>query len=184
MVIAQLCTSRLQLRSLPQSIQLASLLADFLSQADYKDLRKWEDENTYYWKKFLPYLRMAYFPYHAKRCVQACGSDPLYRNFQMMCIETGIFSLQLIMSGEKERKIIEEQGVLDYIICLPSVLPKNSSAQQRGNDLVAMLGEKMHLQPPSLNTMARARLAVTYFGLERVLKTPARELLSEVYTPL
>ncbi|KAL5516368.1 hypothetical protein EMCRGX_G001667 [Ephydatia muelleri] len=152
--------------------------------ADYKELRKWEDENGYSWKKFLPYLRMAYFPYHAKRSVQACGSDPLYRNFQMMCIETGIFSLQLMMSGEKERKIIEEQGLLDYIICLPSVLPKNSSAQKRAKDLVAMLGKEVHLQPPSLNTMARARLAVTYFGVERALKTPAQELLSEVYTSL
>ena len=44
-----------------------------------------------------------------------------------------------------------------------------------------MLGKEMNYQPPSLNTMVRARLAVTHFGLEKVLKTPVQELLSEVY---
>ena len=76
------------------------------------------------------------------------------------------------------------QGLLDYVICLPIVLPAKSRAQQRAKDLVAMLGKEMHLQPPSLNTMTRARLAVTHFGLEKVLKTPVQELLLEVYPTL
>ena len=76
------------------------------------------------------------------------------------------------------------QGLLDYVICLPSVLPAKSRAQQRAKDLVAMLGKEMHLQPPSLNTMTRARLAVTHFGLEKVLTTSVQELLLEVYPTL
>eukprot|EP00731_Ephydatia_muelleri_P001989 Em0001g1989a len=50
-------------------------------------------------------------------------------------------------------------------------------AQKRAKDLVAMLGKEMHLQPPSLNTMARAKLAATHFELDRVLKAPVQELL-------
>eukprot|EP00731_Ephydatia_muelleri_P001982 Em0001g1982a len=80
----------------------------------------------------------------------------------------------------REEKDVD-QGLMDYVICLPSVLPVGSRAQQRAKDLVTMLGKEMHLQPPSLNTMARARLAATHFGLDRVLKAPVQELLSEVY---
>ena len=84
------------------------------------------------------------------------------------------------MCKEIDRKAIVEQGLMDYVICLPSVLPAKSRAQRRAKDLVAMLGKEMHLQPPSLDTMARARLAVTHVGLDKVLKTPCQELLSEV----
>ena len=74
-----------------------------------------------------------------------------------------------------------DQGLMDYVVCLPSVLPAGSRAQQRAKDLVAMLGKEMHLQPPSLNTIAKAKLAVTHFGQDRVLKAPVQELLSELY---
>eukprot|EP00731_Ephydatia_muelleri_P001515 Em0001g1515a len=54
----------------------------------------------------------------------------------------------------------------------------NSSAKSQGP--CGHVGKEMHLQPPSLMTMARARLAVAHFGLDKVLKTPVQELLSEV----
>ena len=120
-------------------------------------------------------------PYDTKRSVLACGSDPRNRKLQMMCIEINVLFFQVILNGARERKRIVEQGLMDYVICLPSVLPAKSRAQQRAKDLVAMLGKEMHLQPPGLSTMARARLAVTHFGLDKVLKTPVQELLSEVY---
>ena len=101
----------------------------------------------------------------------------------MMCVETCVLSLQVSMCEERERKMIVQQGLMDYVICLPSVLPAKSRAQRRAKDLVAMLGKEMNLQPPSLNTMTRARLAVTHFGLDKVLKTPVQELLTEVYQP-
>ena len=99
----------------------------------------------------------------------------------MMCIEINVLFFQVILNGARERKWIVEQGLMDYVICLPSVHSAKSRAQQTAKDLVAMLGKEMHLQPPSLNAMVRARLAVTHFGLEKVLKTPVQELLTEVY---
>eukprot|EP00731_Ephydatia_muelleri_P001955 Em0001g1955a len=108
----------------------------------------------------------------------ATRSESIYlKNFQMMCIETHVLFFQVILIGERERKRMVDQGLMDYVVCLPSVLPAGSRAQKRAKDLVAMLGKEMHLQPPSLNTMARAKLAATHFGLDRVLKAPVQELL-------
>eukprot|EP00731_Ephydatia_muelleri_P001954 Em0001g1954a len=164
-----------------QYLQINELMEQFLSEADANEIHTHEVELGYVLNKYIPYLRVAYMPYHAKKTVQACCSDPRYRNLQMMCIETHVLFFQVILIGERERKRMVDQGLMDYVVCLPSVLPAGSRAQKRAKDLVAMLGKEMHLQPPSLNTMARAKLAATHFGLDRVLKAPVQELLSEVY---
>ena len=174
-----LCASRHSFTA--QYLQINELLEQFLSEADANEIHTYEVELGYVQERYIPYLRVAYMPFHAKKTVLACGSDPRYRNLQMMCIEAHVLFFQVILIGEQERKKMVDQGLMDYILCLPSVLPAGSRAQQRAKDLVAMLGKEMHLQPPSLISMARARLATTHFGLDRVLKAPVQELLSEVY---
>ena len=180
-LMSLLCITRPTFSS--QYLQVADLMKSFLDKHNYRELRTIEAELGFAWNKYLPYMRVVCFPYDSRKSVLACGSDPRYRALQMMCVETCVLSLQVSMSEERERKMIVQQGLMDYVICLPSVLPAKSRAQQRAKDLVAMLGKEMHLQPPTLNTMTRARLAVTHFGLDKVLKTPVQELLSEVYQP-
>ncbi|KAL5516744.1 hypothetical protein EMCRGX_G002151 [Ephydatia muelleri] len=177
--ISMLCASRHSFTT--QYLQINELLEQFLSEADANEIHTYERELDYWLNKYIPYLRVVYMPFYAKKTVQACGSDQRYRNLQMMCIETHVLFFQVILIGERERKRMVDQGLMDYVVCLPSVLPAGSRAQQRAKDLVTMLGKEMHLQPPSLNTMARARLAATHFGFDRVLKAPVQELLSEVY---
>ena len=177
--ISMLCASRHSFTT--QYLQINKLMEQFLSEANANEIHTYERELGYVLNKYIPYLRVAYMPYHAKKTVQACGSDPRYRNLQMMCIETHVLFFQVILIGERERKRMVDQKLMDYVICLPSVLPAGSRAQQRAKDLVSMLGKEMHIQPPSLISMARARIAVTHFGLDRVLKASVQELLSEVY---
>ena len=176
--MSMLCITRQTFTS--QYLPVADLMKIFLDEYNYSEIRTHEDEVGFEWSNYLPYLRVTCFPYDSRKSVLACGSDPRYRALQMMCVETCVLSLHVNMCKEKDRKAIVEQGLMDYVICLPSVLPAKSRAQQRAKDLVAMLGKEMNLQPPSLNTMTRARLAVTHFGLDKVLKTPCQELLSEV----
>eukprot|EP00731_Ephydatia_muelleri_P001518 Em0001g1518a len=178
LLISMLCATRHSFSR--QYLQINELLDQLLRDADAEELHKSERELGCVLNKYVPYLRVAYMPYNAKQSVQACGPDPRYRNLQMMCIEVNVLFFQVTLRGERERKRIVDQGLIDYVICLPSVLPDGSRAQQRAKDLVVMLGKEMHLQPPSLMTMARARLAVAHFGLDKVLKTPVQELLSEV----
>ena len=180
--MSMLCITRQIFTS--QYLQVADLMKRFLDKHNYREIRIHEAELGFTWNKYLPYMRVVCFPYDSRKSVLACGSDPRYRALQMMCVETSVLSLQVNMCIERERNRMMEQGLMDYVICLPSVLPAKSRAQQRAKDLVAMLGKEMHLQPPSLNAMARARLAVTHFGLEKVLMTPVQELLSEVYRPI
>ena len=99
----------------------------------------------------------------------------------MLCIETCVLSLQVSLRGGPERKRIVQQGFVDYVVCLPSVLPGGSRTQKRAKDSLVMLGKEMHLEPPSPNTMARARLAVSGIGLDKAMKTPVQQLLSDMF---
>ena len=173
-----LCVTRQSFSS--QYLQVAELLEKFLNECDYKHLHAIEDELGIHWNKYLPYMRVAYLPYNNPRFVLACGSDPRYRALQMMCIETCVLSLQASLCGVSERQRMMKQGFSDYILCLPSVLPIHSRAQKRAKDVVSSLGKEIQLQPPSLATMAKARLAVTHFGLEKILTIPLQELVLEV----
>ena len=180
MLISLLCTSRQRFTS--QYHHVVELLKSFLDKHDHKELQAYENELGFKWNKYLPYMRVVYFPHNSRGSVMACGSDPSFRALQMMCVETCVLSLHVVLYGERQRKMMVEQDLMEYIICLPSVLPEHSSAQWKARDLVSMLGKEMHLQPPSLNTMARARLAVSHFGLEKAMKTPVQELTDVFHT--
>eukprot|EP00731_Ephydatia_muelleri_P001922 Em0001g1922a len=113
--ISMLCASRHSFTT--QYLQINKLMEQFLSEADANEIHTYERELGYV----------------------------LDKNLQMMCIETHVLFFQVILIGERVRKRMVDQGLMDYVICLPSVLPVGSRAQQRAKDLVAMLGKEMHL---------------------------------------
>ena len=112
------------------------------------------------------------------RVNQSDQSDQgLMESLHQLCMEAGVFSLQNMLQGEDVRDILVKEGMLDYLQCLPWCLPQGSPAQARAKELVEFVGQKMQLQPPSLATMARARIAASYLGLQKVLKTLSVQML-------
>ena len=61
-----------------------------------------------------------------------------------------------------------KEGLLDYTMCLPAVLP--GECQPRARSLVNELGKHRQLQPPSLCTLAKAHIAKTFCGLQPVME--------------
>ena len=178
-LLSLLCSTRQSFSV--QYLQITELMENFIEKVDSNELHAIEEELGIHWNKYHPYMRVAYLPYLTERSVLACGSQPRYRDLQMLCIETCVLSLQVSLRGGPERKRIVQQGFVDYVVCLPSVLPGGSRAQKRAEDLLVMLGKEMHLEPPSLNTMARAKLAVSGIGLDKAMKTPVQQLLSDMF---
>ena len=76
-----------------------------------------------------------------------------------------------------------EEGLLDYTLSLPWMLPHDWEERTSALRLVSFLGQNMQLQPPTLINLTKAKLASMHFGLERVLNTDSiHQLLSELYT--
>ena len=91
------------------------------------------------------------------------------RRLFLQCVEVGIISLQNMMCGEETRKVLENERMGDFVVCLPWFLPPGSKPQRRACELVRSLANFMKLEPPSLANIARAKLAADTFGLEHML---------------
>lgn len=91
------------------------------------------------------------------------------RKLFLQCVEVGIISLQNMMCGEETRKVLEDEEMGDFVVCLPWFLPSGSKPQLRACELVKSLANFVKLEPPSLANIARAKLAADTFGLEHML---------------
>ena len=63
--ISMLCASRHSLTT--QYLQINELWEQFLSEADANEIHTHERELDYVLNKYIPYLRVAYMPYYAKK---------------------------------------------------------------------------------------------------------------------
>ena len=190
MFFAQLATSSPHLLQPEQMTKLYNFMKDFLEKADYGEIREHEIKNGYIWSTMVPFVKLAYFPYSIpnRTCSSATRTDmhssdaETTRKLQELCVEAGIFSLQNMLSGAPAREILVEEGLVEYVTCLPWCTLPGSRAQERAADLVSALRQKMQLHPPRLGTLTRAKLAAWHFGLEKVLQAiSVHELLAEVY---
>ena len=170
MVISQLVLANKECFNVPKAL---NFLKDFLHCADSKQLYKWESTvYGYWWIDMLPYMKLLY------TCSKwrSLSEDDI----PMRCLEVVVLGLQIVLEGERERQVLVKQGLLEYLTCLPWHMPKGSMAHQRAKSLVDMVGSHIVLQPPSLNVIVKAKLAVTCLGLEKVLKSDSRQIIEEL----
>ncbi len=92
--------------------------------------------------------------------------------------------LRYELVGEYQRTCVVENGLLDYVVCLPWTVEVGSRAHSRACELLSFLRGEMTLQPPSLINLARAKLAVMHFGLRRIVKMSAQEVYIQYHKQL
>ena len=190
MFYSQLLTSSPQLFSLKQKSTLAQFISNFLDEATPKQIRDHEVKNGYKWSTVTPFVKLAYYPRFNRELSMEIHRDTASTDAQdsmtvdlnilaVHCIEMGVFSMQNVLHDEEIRDVLVCEGLVDYIVCMPWNAPQESRVQQRATELVTFLSQHIQLQPPSLVSVTKARLASLHFGLERVLNTlSVHDLLS------
>ena len=94
------------------------------------------------------------------------------------CIQLGLFSLSNILQSQHTRDTLVREGLLDYLVCIPWLYPTNwTKEKKQAKDLLNYVGNHLQLQPPSLITISKARLA-GYLGLEKVLSADIHQMLA------
>ena len=116
---------------------------------------------------FLPYIQLLYLP-----------ELPCNEELHLLSLQTVLLSLQFNLGYDKfdHRKVLCEEGLEDYITFMPAHVPV--SLQEQAKELVAIFGI---FQPPTLENLAKARLAKT-FNID--IQVPAMRLvraLSKLY---
>lgn len=177
LLLAQVLTSSIQLVSKDTLPRLYWLIQEFVNEADPTMLHDHEQANGYVWSTIRPHLNLAYFPINSKPnhyYVYSGGRNDVtytiyFRKLYLQCIEVGVISLQNMLLGEETRQVLQTEGLVDFVVCMPWYLPSGSKPQIRAWDLVRSLSTFVKLEPPSLANIARAKLAADIFGLERTL---------------
>ena len=168
MTIAQLVLTKVAVFSPELRTQITTFLDGFLCNVDSNLLHKWAVKvNGFRWQDIFPVMRLVYSP------LSHISSDLA----DMLCLEVGILGLQIILGRDDERQVLIKQGLLDYLVCLPWFIPERHRAHRRAHSLLDMVGAHVSLQPPSLNTIARAKLAATSCGLKKAMYYDCRQLV-------
>ena len=123
---------------------------------NFKRIRALEEATQHTWCTFTPYINLLYSPQNGRD-----KSELHILSFKVL------LNMLIVSLGQKiHQEILCKEGLLDYVMCLPSLVPPE--CQQLSRDVISELARHMLLEPPSLTNLARAKLAMTHLGLETV----------------
>ena len=144
-------------------------MSDTLEAASPAEIRQYEEKEKFEWGTFLPYLQYLYKPtVEAIRVEHSNDCEDIRVKLYINCCSILLHGLENALGRELHLKVLLREGLLDYTMCLPAVLP--GECQPRARSLVNELSKYRKLQPPSLCTLAKAHLAKVFCGLQAVME--------------
>ena len=151
--------------------QILNLMSDVrLEAASPAEIRL---HDTVVWGTFLPDLRYLYEPSAIESLAaenSMSGKGNVRTKLHINCCNILLYGLETVIGGDVDHhmEVLLKEGLLDYTVCLPAVLP--GECQPRARSLVNELGKHRQLQPPSLCTLAKAHIAKTFCGLQPIME--------------
>ena len=142
--------------------QILDLISEVLGALSPAQMCQYEEDEGWISNRFLPYLEYLYKP------IESSNGRDIKANLLSGCCNILLHRLESALGREVHLEILVKEGLLDYTMCLPAVLP--GECQPRARSLVNELGKHRQLQPPSLCILAKARIAKTFCGLQPVLE--------------
>ncbi len=146
---------------------------DLLNKVNHRTIMEGEIKRWYVWSTFVPYVKLAYIPNSPQ--------PELMQKLQLLGLRTIVLGLQNMLGRANHREVLVKEGLLDYVLCMPSHVPEGVKPQ-----VVELVGTLVScgdilVQPPSLTRMVKAKLAKMHLGLERVLRLSVGEIISETW---
>ena len=148
-----------------------------LAAASPAEISRYEEKEGLVWGTFLPYLRFLYNPSTVtdrgasvvKETSIICDDEKSLRtNLYVHCCNVLLHGLENALARDIHFQILLKEGLLDYSMCLPAVLPPECRSRVRS--LVNELGKHRQLEPPSLCVLAKAHIAKSFCGLQAVME--------------
>ena len=152
--------------------KICDTMQTFLQSTSYKTVKEGEIKHWYVWSTFLPYVKLLYTPH----CPMP--SDGMMRRLQLLSLEMILFGLRNMLSRENHQTVLMKEGLVDYITCCPTHVPK--ILQPQAKELVNMVTSSPDIrpQPAKLTNIVKACLAKVHFGLEQILSMSVSEIVT------
>ena len=144
---------------LQQIIELLEKVCD----SDPSIVRAYEINAEFFWGSSLPSLTSLYRPDD----VESQVATPIMEKLLKLCIQTLLHVLRIILGCHTNLIILLNEDLFDYALCLPWIVPSHSHA--KALEVVQEVCKLTQVQPSSLQSLAKAKLAKMEYGLRRVL---------------
>eukprot|EP00731_Ephydatia_muelleri_P024376 Em0016g647a len=170
MLLAQLVL--MSLKEIPPSLYqpILSFMEEFLLTPNYI-ADAMQEVNGFVWTTFLPHVRLLYTQEEEIELASA---------LKLCSLEIVLLGLHSMLRRKNHCMVILNEGLVDYIVCLPSHVPETLRSKAQG--LIQLLSSEGNIavHPPRLINLAKAKLAKMYFGLEFVHSTPINEIMKKI----
>ena len=134
------------------------------------------EEEGFKWNHMFPFIEMAYGALHEAPCVR---SSPQPTTDDYLCLKVVLFSLQVLISQEKNRDHVRKQHLLDYFVCLNWHLPHVQGVKKdKYVEGLRLFYSDSPVEVPTLGNMARAKMAAHWskLGLKKAAASTIQEL--------
>ena len=151
--------------------KIETLLANVLKW-DPLDIRLQEHEKSISWGSFEP-LMYLYEPY-------INFGDKNLESLYHLSIDILLNFAEVTVWEKEQVQVLMEQELLDFVVMAPWFVP--SCSQERACRVVHQLTKLQSLQPPSLGSICKAKIARLKVGL--ISKTDTIKSFSQIYSEL
>ena len=146
---------------------MSSFMSKFLKNSTYELVHQAEIETCYFSSTIKPLVRLCYFHYEKEINTPTVQMTPVLKELYFTSVKAGIFSIQNISLSDDFKDIVDKEGLIDYLICLPWYVTKD--LKDDAQLLVQLTAAKVKLQPPKLMNIAKACLTSSQFTLDEIL---------------
>ena len=181
MLFSELVCKSADIIPLPLKGKIYRFMKDFVDKVNPSTFRQHRDKYATFDLDLLPMISVPYSPLDPTHPCYTSTHNHTLKQLKQLCVEYGVLRVHIELIGERERTCVVESGLLDYVVCLPWTVEAGSRAHSRACELLSFLRGEMTLQPPSLINLARAKLAVMHFGLNRIHKMSVNEAYVEYH---
>ena len=149
------------------------MLMHQVCSSDPVEMRTYESDNVY-WYSFLDWVQYLYIP--STQTPTLWTNSLVIDELRLLSTDVLLHYLQNTLGRREHVEIVLEENLLDYVIALPWIVPRHF--EERVKCVVRELAKIQQIQPPSLSSLAKARLAKSTWGLKKIMEMNSlRELL-------
>ena len=133
------------------------------------DILSYETKEGLVWATFLPHITYLYHPVDLHGYDIVLSSEVATAFSKLHDLSTTILLRSLLNAFTRDIhvNVLIEENILDYVVLLPWYVPEKCRPLAR--DVLKEVSKFVQIRPPSLCSMAKAKLAKSSTGLKRTL---------------
>ena len=142
-------------------------ITNFINSTTCEEVHDAEIRTNYFWSTLKPIVKITYFHFKAHANQAIVKNYPILRSLYVNSMIAGVFSLGNMILKDNFRTILDQEGLTDFVVCLPWVLPQE--VMDEFGDFAYSL-QSVTKTAPKLVNLIKAKLAASLLSLDVTLR--------------